>query len=58
VPVNPIKEPPIGLDYILVEKTESAPPRAAQLLAECLTKHLSNVLSEWRKKFDMQVPKS
>ena len=56
--LNPIKEPPIGLDYILVEKAESAPPRAAQLLAKCLTQHLSNVLSEWRKEFDMQVPKS
>jgi len=56
--LNPIKEPPIGLDYILVEKAESAPPRAAQLLAKCLTHHLSNVLNEWCKEFDMRVPKS
>jgi DNA-binding transcriptional LysR family regulator len=56
--LNPIKDPPIGLDYILVEKAESAPPRAAQLLANCLTQHLSDVLSEWSKKFDMRVPKS
>ena len=56
--LNPIKEPPIGLDYILVEKAESAQPRAAQLLAKCLTHHLSNVLNEWCKEFDMRVPKS
>ena len=56
--LNPIKEPPIGLDYILVEKAESAPPRAAQLLAKCLTHHLSNVLNEWCKEFDTQIPKS
>jgi hypothetical protein len=41
----------------LVEKAESAPPRAAQLLAKCLTHHLSNVLNEWCKEFDMRVPK-
>ncbi|MFK7876698.1 MAG: LysR family transcriptional regulator [Paracoccaceae bacterium] len=51
--LNPIKDPPIGLDYILVEKAEAALPRAAQLLAQCLTQHLSNVLEDWSKDFDM-----
>lgn len=55
--LNPIKDPPIGLDYILVEKAEAPPPRAAQLLATCLTEHLSKVLNEWSKEFDMLVPK-
>ena len=55
--LNPIKDPPIGLDYILVEKAEAAPLRAAQLLAAGLTESLSKVLNEWSKEFDMLVPK-
>jgi DNA-binding transcriptional LysR family regulator len=44
--LNPIKDPPISLDYILVEKSEAAPPRAARLLAECLTRHIAEILSD------------
>ena len=58
LPGSPLFNDKLGLDYILVEKAESVPPRAAQLLANCLTQHLSDVLSEWSKKFDMHVPKS
>lgn len=45
--LNLIKDPPISLDYILVEKAEMAPPRAARLLANCLVQHISAVLSDW-----------
>lgn len=45
--LNPIKDPPISLDYVLVEKSEAAPPQAARLLAECLIRHISNILPNW-----------
>jgi DNA-binding transcriptional LysR family regulator len=45
--LNPIKDPPLSFDYILVEKAEAAPPRAAQLLADCLTQHIAHILSDW-----------
>lgn len=46
--LNPIKDPPIRLDYIRVEKTEVGLPRAAQKLADCLTHHISQVLGDWQ----------
>ena len=45
--LNPIKEPPISLDYIRVEKSEVALPRAANELADCLTRHILEVLEDW-----------
>jgi DNA-binding transcriptional LysR family regulator len=45
--LNPIQDPPISLDYVLVEKAEAAPPRAARLLADCLTDHIGRVLTDW-----------
>ncbi len=44
--LNPIKDPPINLDYVMVEKSESALPRAARLLSECLIKHLDIILND------------
>lgn len=46
--LNPIKDPPIKLDYIRVEKTEVGLPRAASVLADCLTHHISEVLNDWQ----------
>ena len=54
--LNPIKDPPISLDYILVEKAEAAPPRAARLLANCLTHHITEILADWSEAFDIENP--
>jgi DNA-binding transcriptional LysR family regulator len=54
--LNPIKDPPIRLDYVLVEKTESAPPQAARLLADCLTQHIAHVLSDETAGIDIGNP--
>ncbi|WP_177174585.1 LysR family transcriptional regulator [Loktanella fryxellensis] len=45
--LNPIKDPPISLDYVLVEKAEMAAPRAARLLADCLVAHVAVILADW-----------
>ncbi len=45
--LNPIKDPPISLDYVLVQKAEAAPPSAARLLAECLVSHITATLADW-----------
>lgn len=50
--LNPIKDPPLSLEYVLVEKTEAATPRAAKLLADCLTTHLTAILSDWSDLLD------
>ena len=47
--LNPISSPPICLDYILIEKSETPPPRAAKLLADCLTDHITKILADWSK---------
>lgn len=47
--LNPISSPPISLDYILIEKSETPPPRAAKLLADCLTDHITKILADWSK---------
>lgn len=52
--LNPIKDPPINLDYILVEKAEASPPRAAQLLANCLTHHITEILADWSDVFHIE----
>jgi LysR family nitrogen assimilation transcriptional regulator len=52
--LNPITDPPISLDYVLVEKAEAAPPRAAKLLAKCLTHHIANILADWGDTFDIE----
>jgi hypothetical protein len=44
--LNPIKDPPISLDYVLVEKTEAAQPQAARLLVDCLIQHIANILAD------------
>lgn len=44
--LNPIKDPPISLDYVLVEKTEAAPTQAARLLVDCLIQHIANILAD------------
>ena len=45
--LNTIKDPPISLDYVMVEKAEMAPPRAARLLAQCLIQHIGAILADW-----------
>lgn len=54
--LNPIKTPQISLDYVLVEKTEVSPPRAARLLADCLTQHITDILNDWSDVFDIENP--
>lgn len=54
--LNPIKDPPISLDYVLVEKTETALPRAAQLLVKCLIHHIADILADWGDTFDIENP--
>ena len=56
--LNPIKDPPISLDYILVEKSETPPPRAAQLLASCLTHHIIEILNGWSQILNIKNPES
>jgi DNA-binding transcriptional LysR family regulator len=56
--LNPIEDPPISLDYVLVEKAQAAPPRAARLLANCLTHHITDILADWSDKFDIENPES
>jgi LysR family nitrogen assimilation transcriptional regulator len=51
--LNPIIEPPVGLDYILVQKTETAPSRAAQLLSNCLIHHVTTIMADWSNELDM-----
>jgi DNA-binding transcriptional LysR family regulator len=51
--LNPIKHPPINLDYILVEKAEVSQPRAARLLSDCLSQHIMEILADWSDKFDI-----
>lgn len=52
--LNPIKNPPIGLDYILVERAASAQKHAAQLLAKCLINHINEILLDWEGPFSIQ----
>ena len=54
--LNPIKDPPIWLDYILVEKSEYAQPRAARLLADCLTQHIADILTDEAIGIDIENP--
>ncbi|MFZ3581760.1 LysR family transcriptional regulator [Loktanella sp. DJP18] len=54
--LNPIKDPPISLDYVLVEKAEMAAPRAARLLANCLVHHIGVILSDWQEVPDIENP--
>lgn len=54
--LNPIKDPPIRLDYILVEKTEFAQPQASGLLADCLTQHIAKVLANEIVGIDIENP--
>lgn len=54
--LNPIKDPPIRLDYVLVEKTESAQPQAARLLADCLTHHIADILADDQGALDIGNP--
>lgn len=45
--LNPLKNPPVTVDYMRVEKAESALPYAARLLAECLSNHINKIVSDW-----------
>jgi len=54
--LNPIKDPPIRLDYIIVEKTETASPQAAALLADCLTQHIADVLADETARINIDNP--
>ncbi|MDB4213528.1 LysR family transcriptional regulator [Octadecabacter sp.] len=54
--LNPIKDPPIRLDYVLVEKTEAAQPQAARLLADCLIQHIADILADETAGIDIGNP--
>ncbi len=45
--LNLLSDPPMNFDYVLVQKTESPLPRAAQLLADALTTHVNRILADW-----------
>jgi LysR family nitrogen assimilation transcriptional regulator len=54
--LNPIKDPPIRLDYVLVEKSEAAAPQAARLLADCLTHYIAEILTDEKAGMDIGNP--
>ena len=45
--LNVIDDPPMSLDYVIVEKSDTPPGQGATLLAECLTRHVHTVLDDW-----------
>jgi LysR family transcriptional regulator, nitrogen assimilation regulatory protein len=45
--LNVLCDPPINLDYVIVEKTEAAPPTAANLLAEQIITQTTVILNDW-----------
>ena len=45
--LNVLGSPPMSFDYVIVEKTEAAPPRAARLLADRLIEHTNLILNDW-----------
>lgn len=45
--VNPLADPPMSIDYILVQRADGALSRAAALLAERLVDHTGRVLADW-----------
>lgn len=42
-----IAEPPMNLDYVIVEKAEMSLSRAAQPLADQIIAHTDAILSDW-----------
>lgn len=52
--LNLLKDPPMTVDYMLVEKTEVAQPKAARLLAACLSEHINGILDDWTGVFDIE----
>ena len=54
--LSPIKDPPISVDYVLVEKAEACPSSAARLLANCLTSHVTKILADWPEEFNIGIP--
>lgn len=45
--LNLLADPPAGVDYVIVEKSETPLPRAAALLSETLIRHTEAVLRDW-----------
>lgn len=45
--LNVIADPPMSLDYVIVEKSDAPPGRAAHLLADCLIRHTHDILDDW-----------
>jgi DNA-binding transcriptional LysR family regulator len=45
--LHAIAEPPMSLDYVIVEKAETSLPRAARPLADLIITHTNAVLSDW-----------
>jgi len=45
--LNLLSDPPMSFDYVLVQKSECALPRAAQLLTDVLTRHVNIILDDW-----------
>jgi DNA-binding transcriptional LysR family regulator len=45
--LNVLCDPPMSFDYVIVEKSEAPPPRAANLLAEQIVHHTNTILADW-----------
>lgn len=45
--LNVLCDPPMSFDYVIVEKSEAPPPRAANLLAEQIVHHTNSILADW-----------
>ncbi|MDG1116475.1 MAG: LysR family transcriptional regulator [Flavimaricola sp.] len=45
--LNVLSDPPMSFDYVIVEKSEAPPPRAANLLAEQIVHHTNAILADW-----------
>lgn len=45
--VNPLADPPMSIDYVLVQRADTVLTRAAGLLAERVVAHTGQVLADW-----------
>lgn len=45
--LNILKNPPVNIDYIIVHKTEAAPSKASELLADRLIEHTNIIINDW-----------
>lgn len=45
--LNVLSDPPMSIDYVIVEKTETPLPHAAKLLSDHVVRHTELILADW-----------